>query len=140
VKSVEKTLAGFSEIEHTADWELAVWAPDLPALLEQAARGMYALSGIRLLSGPRQRRDLTLTFADPEGLLVSFLSELLWLGERDSLGFDVFGLELGSEQMHAHLEGAPIAARSKEIKAVTFHNLVVRRTARGLEVNLVFDV
>ena len=39
---------GYREIEHTADWELKVWAPDLRGLLEQAARGMYALSGIIL--------------------------------------------------------------------------------------------
>ena len=36
---------GFREHAHTADWELEVWAPDLPALLEQAAHGMYAISG-----------------------------------------------------------------------------------------------
>jgi len=137
---VDKTFAGFSEIEHTADWELAVWAPDLPALLEQAARGMYALSGTRLLSGPRQSTALTLPYTDPERLLVSFLSELLWLGERDGLGFDLFRLEFSDKQLQAHLEGAPIAARSKEIKAVTYHNLAVRETARGLETTIVFDV
>jgi SHS2 domain-containing protein len=137
---VEKTFAGFREIEHTADWELAVWAPDLAGLLEQAARGMSALSGTRLQPSPRQARAFTLPFTDPESLLVSFLSELLWLGEQDGLGFDVFTLELEAEQMHAHLEGAPIAARSKEIKAVTYHKLAVRRTGCGLEVNLVFDV
>jgi SHS2 domain-containing protein len=132
--------AGFREIEHTADWELHVWAPDLPALLEQAARGMYALSGIRLQPGPRQSFALTLSYTDSEGLLVRFLSELLWLGERDGLGFDVFALELTAGRLHARLEGAPFVARSKEIKAVTFHQLAVRRTARGLEVNIVFDV
>jgi SHS2 domain-containing protein len=132
--------AGFREIEHTADWELHVWAPDLTALLEQAARGMYALSGVSLQPGPRWLREITLPVADPEGLLVSFLSELLWLGEQDGLGFDVFALELTAGRLHARLEGAPFVARSKEIKAVTFHQLAVRRTARGLEVNIVFDV
>ena len=39
---------GFREHAHTADWELEVWAPDLPTLLEQAARGMYAISGVQL--------------------------------------------------------------------------------------------
>jgi SHS2 domain-containing protein len=40
-------VAGYREREHTADWELEVWAPDLPRLLEQAARGMYRLAGLR---------------------------------------------------------------------------------------------
>ena len=43
--------AGFREKEHTADWELDVWAPDLPALLDQAARGMYWLMGAQLEEG-----------------------------------------------------------------------------------------
>ena len=48
-----KQSSGFREKEHTADWELDVWAPDLPALLEQAARGMYWLMGARLEEGAR---------------------------------------------------------------------------------------
>ena len=44
-------MAGYRELEHTADWELEAWADDLPGLLEQAARGMYALSGVRLDGG-----------------------------------------------------------------------------------------
>jgi SHS2 domain-containing protein len=38
------------------------------------------------------------------------------------------------------MEGAPLKALSKAIKAVTWHNLKVEKTARGLEVEIVFDV
>ncbi len=62
--------SGYKEIEHTADWELEVWAPDLLGLLEQAARGMYALSGTCLAPGTRLRRSLSLPANDPESLLV----------------------------------------------------------------------
>ena len=64
--------AGFQEVEHTADWELHVWAPDLGALLEQAARGMYQLSGTRLAGAPRVRRNLEIQAVDAESLLVRF--------------------------------------------------------------------
>ena len=50
--------SGFREREHTADWELEVWAPDLPGLLVQAARGMYWLMGARLQEGVRLQRTL----------------------------------------------------------------------------------
>lgn len=132
--------AGYCEIEHTADWELFVWAPDLPALLEQAARGMYRLSGTRLYLAPRRSHEFDLPASDPERLLVAFLSELLWLVEQDGLGFDTFLLNLTDDGLHARLEGALVADQSKEIKAVTFHNLAIRQTAIGLEVNIVFDV
>ena len=139
-----RTLAGYREIEHTADWELELWAPDLAGLLEQAAQGMYALAGIRLADGPRCQQTLEIQASDAESLLVSFLSELLYLSEQ-GLAFDVFTLTLqqpsaGGWQLQASLEGAPLAAISKEIKAVTYHRLAIRQTQDGLAANLVLDV
>ena len=140
------TLTGYREQAHTADWELEVWAPDLPALLETAARGMYAISGTRLEAGPRQERIVTLSALDAESLLVQFLSELLWLGQQAGLAFDTFdqpsleGSPEGPLRLRASLQGAPIARLDKEIKAVTYHNLAVRCGKRGLEVNIVLDV
>jgi len=135
-----KPSSGFQEIEHTADWELHVWAPDFLILLEQAARGMSALLEITLAETPRVERSFELSFFDQETLLVDFLSELLFYGEDQSIAFDNFDLELSAGNLYASLEGAAIRDQAKEIKAVTFHCLSVRPTAQGLEVNLVFDV
>jgi SHS2 domain-containing protein len=132
--------AGFREIAHTADWELQVWAPNLSSLLEQAARGMYVLAGTRLKTGPRLDRKIDLQTPDRESLLVEFLAELIYLGEVEGLGFDTFDLALENEALHAQLSGAPVESQIKEIKAVTYHNLAIRETERGLEANIVFDV
>jgi SHS2 domain-containing protein len=134
------TVAGFREVEHTADWELAVWAPDLAGLLEQAARGMLALAGVVLADGPRTERRVRIAAADPEGLLVGFLEELLYLGEADGLAFDRFDIQIFEGAVEARVEGAPIARQVREIKAVTWHNLAVREGPRGLETSLVLDV
>ena len=132
---------GFRELAHTADWELEVWAPDLATLLEQAARGMYALSGMRLLPGPPQERLIALHAADAEGLLVRFLTELLWVEQEEKLGFDQFAISVeGQCDLRAELSGSTIAKLDKEIKAVTYHNLAVQITSQGLRVNIVFDV
>ena len=132
---------GFREIAHTADWELEAWAPGLTGLLETAARGMYAMSGTRLQAGERQTRALDLHALDAESLLVRFLTELLWLGQQEGLAFDAFWLSLQPGWvLHAELGGASIASQEKDIKAVTYHNLVIRRIPKGLAVNIVFDV
>jgi len=131
---------GYREIEHTADWELEVWAPDLSGLLEQAARGMYALSGVCLERSPHEQRELALQANDPEGLLVVFLGELLHFIEQDNLAFDQFQIELDDYNLHAQLSGSQAQRMEKEIKAVTYHNLQVCQTANGLHVNIVFDV
>ena len=138
--SLMEPLAGYYEIEHTADWALTVFAPDLPGLLEQAARGMSTLSGTTLQPGPRGVRDLSVIGYDPEHLLVKFLTEILYFGEEESLGFDRFNLILNDLTLTAYLIGAPIAAQQKEIKAVTYHNLHIHPTERGLEATIVFDV
>jgi SHS2 domain-containing protein len=132
--------AGFREKEHTADWELDVWAPDLPALLEQAARGMYWLMGARLEDGVRAQRSVQFSGVDDETRLVGFLQELLYLTGSEGLAFDRFEVTLEAEGGRAVLGGAPLVQLAKEIKAVTYHNLAVRKTSAGLEATLVFDV
>ena len=132
--------AGFFEREHTADWELEVWAPDFPGLLAQAARGMYSISGIRLKEESRQEREILLSALDRESMLVRFLAELLNLGEQEHLGFDVYQFALEGDWLSVGMEGAPITSQDKEIKAVTYHNLCIREINEGLVVNIVFDV
>jgi SHS2 domain-containing protein len=131
---------GFQEVSHTADWELNVWAPDLVTLLEQAARGMYHLCGIELTTTPRLTRRIKLPFHDHEMLLIDFLTELLFLVETQGSAFDEFELEITGNQLIATLTGAEIESISKEIKAVTYHNLAIQETTRGLEASIVFDV
>jgi SHS2 domain-containing protein len=132
--------AGFREVEHTADWALEVWGPDLETILVQAAQGMYQLSGMELQDDPPMARYLEIEGVDAESLLVSFLTELLFFGEDEGLGFEVFEISLEENKLMAELEGAPISRLQKEIKAVTYHNLNVEQGSQGLEVTIVFDV
>lgn len=139
-------LSGFEEIDHTADWEIQVWGPDLPALLEQAARGMYSLAGLSAGSGPRCTRGLQIRSSDPEGLLVNFLAELLYLEAAEGLVVDQFELEVvepdqaNGYHLSANLLVALAAVAGKDIKAVTYHKMNIVQGSRGLEVRIVFDV
>ena len=133
--------AGYREIEHTADWQLEAWAPNLAGLLEQCARGMQALSGVRLdMQAQPNGRTLELAAADPESLLVNFLSELLYISEQEGSGVERFDLHLQGLNLHARLRTRPLIGLSKEIKAVTYHNLEVASTPEGLRTQVVFDV
>lgn len=132
--------SGYLEVEHTADWELDVWAPDLEGLFKEAARGMNHLAGIVLEDGPREIRKIYLDEPDPESLIVTFLSELLYRSEMERLAFDVFKFEKSGDSFSVVVEGAPIHSIQKEIKAVTYHNMKVKQSKRGLEVRIIFDV
>ena len=124
---------------------MRVWAADLTHLFVETARGMNALTGVKLAEKPRVRRTYTASAPDAESLLVSFLSELVYFAEQDRLAFDQFDLSLKLEDgqpylLSATLRGAPILSLDKAIKAVTYHNLQIQQTARGVEVEIVFDV
>ena len=132
--------AGYIEIEHTADWELKVWGLELSDLFEQAALGMYALAGLVLQSKPRLSRSIEMQNVDSESLLVDFLSELLYFSEVEEIGFDSFDIRIIGCVLNAKLHGAPLDTISREIKAVTYHNLAINEGESGLEVSIVFDV
>ncbi|TDA63280.1 MAG: archease [Chloroflexi bacterium] len=132
--------SGYKEIQHTADWALQVWAPDLTGLMQQAALGMIALMGARLRHDRRLERTIMVSADDNESLLVAFLNSILYEMELDSVGFDRFELKLDGLKLHARLAGAPLLELQKSIKAVTFHNLEIRPVEAGLETTIVFDV
>jgi SHS2 domain-containing protein len=127
-------------VEHTADWGLEVWAPDLPSLMEEAARGMFELMGVVVSEESRCHRQLEIGADDREQLLVSFLEELLFIAEAEDLAFDGFLLKLVDTNLLARLEGGFIVSRTKEIKAVTYHNLEISESKRGLKTSIIFDV
>lgn len=135
-----KSHLGFREIAHTADWELEVWAPDLGTLLVQAALGMYHLAEVILSPHPRLHRTFEISFKEPETLLIDFLTELIFLTESEGLAFDKYELQLEGYQLIALVSGAELESISKEIKAATYHNLIIKESERGLITNIVFDV
>jgi len=130
----------FEELPHTADWALRVWAASLPALFAEAAHGMNTLSGVQLAPNPRLSHSFVAEAPDVESLLVQFLSELVYLVEQEHQGFDAFEISLVGLELKAIMSGAPLLSLNKSIKAVTYHNLQIRQTDGGFEVEIVFDV
>lgn len=133
-------MQGFHEIAHTADWALRVWAPDLSGLLVEAACGMTALMDIEFNGTQLVQRSIELFAEDAESLLVAFLSELLFIGESEGIGFSQAQLSIHGCQLNGELVLQQIKSQSKEIKAVTYHNLAIHETENGLETVIVFDV
>ncbi|MEW6094606.1 MAG: archease [Chloroflexota bacterium] len=138
----------YEEVQHTADWSLRVWAANMNELFAEAARGMNALTGARpvldvaegQVPGPVTHRAFEAAAPDPESLLVSFLSELVFAAEHEHLVFENFEVEVDGQTLKVEMDGALLASVNKTIKAVTYHNLHIQRTERGYEVEIVFDV
>ncbi len=134
-------MSPYREVEHTADWSLRVWAPNLAALFVDAAEGMYALAGAQAAPGAGESQAVECRAEDYETLLVGWLQEWLYRTEMHGQVFEAFQVDrLTPTELSGSAVGRPAGHLDKLIKAVTYHNLKIEATAEGFETTLVFDV
>jgi len=132
-------LIGFTEIAHTADLALKVWAPDIAGLLKISARGMYALMGVEIEPDEEDIRELLIAQDDIESMLVDYLNELLYYCEN-GIAYDLISCALDEKGLVVRLKGSKLITIARMIKAATFHRLAIQRTDSGLATDIVFDV
>jgi SHS2 domain-containing protein len=131
----------FEEVEHTADIAIRVWGRDLAQLFANAAYGMACQLADVATVERTVEHEIQLEDWDAETLLVSWLDEFLYANERDGLVFTDFDmLEVSPTRLRAVVRGGPAPVRWYSIKAVTFNDLRIVRTAEGYETTIVFDV
>ena len=143
-------MARYEIIPHTADIGLRVFGRDLKELFSNAARGMSSLV-IGELSDltPREEMKVKVSGLSAEELLVSWLSELLYkLTEERWLGIEFDLSFLGERESKFFLTAAVKGQKidynktplKREIKAVTYHNLTIKKTSGGYSAEIIFDV
>ena len=131
----------WQELDHTADLALHVWGRDLTDLFVTAATGMFSLVAAADPGGASVRFELHLAAVDAESLLVDWLNELLYLCEtQDFVGTEFEFATLTPTELHAEVAGLPVGERRADIKAATYHMLVVMAAGAGYETEVVFDV
>ena len=133
---------GFEEVEHTADHAMRIFGENLKELFVSAAEGMSSLM-VADMSGiaGEIEKTIELEAIDPESLLVEWLSELAYWAEAEMLIFKTFRIKhLTENHLVASVTGGKISALEKLIKAVTYHNLKIKKNQQGLGVTIVFDV
>ena len=137
-------------IEHTADLGLRVFADNAKDLYVNAAKGMFTIIAGRKMRAKRTARikkikfKLDLVARNREELLVVWLSELLSLFDIHDLIFIRFKINrLTAKQIKALAWAEPINkqtyTRKTEIKAVTYHQLKIKRAAGEFVAEIIFD-
>ena len=133
---------GFEEVEHTADKALRIVGINLKELMISAAQGMTQLMvGDLSKISNKIKKSIEMQAVDAESLLVEWLSELAYWAETEMLVFKKFEVtDITATRLEATVWGATVSELEKHIKAVTYHNLEIRQTPKGLEATVVFDV
>ena len=128
-------------LEHTADIGVEATAPDIPTLFSEAVRGLAAILLDAEPPAPFDRVGASAEADDTATLLAEVLQEALWRFE--SSGWLPVDAELEVSATTAAgtfgvVSDATIGGPA--IKAVTYHQLAVERTADGWRATVFFDV
>jgi len=135
-------------IDHTADIGIKAKGVTLEELFTNAAYGMFDLMVLRPKkpdSAGVLHKNITINSVDKEHLLVKWLQELLYLFDRDGiipLSYKFISLndtELGSNVEVYKIESETIQLKH-QIKAVTHHDIKIKKADGLFEVTVIFDV
>ncbi len=135
----------FEVLDHTADIGLIVYGKDLETLFENAGKGFFHLITDLRKVKRRVEREVEISGKNLERLMVDWLSELLYLHDVENLLFKGFKVESVSEgQLRARVKGEPfqegIHRIKTEVKAVTYHQIQVRKEDGGWRAQVIIDL
>jgi len=132
-------------IDHTADLGIIVKGADLKDLFIRAAYAMMDLMVEGDIGEKGVRRELAIQGDDLPDLMVRWLGEVLYLFEAENLLVAKIEITSLSER---RLESALTLVHfrrghhqiTREIKAVTYHQISVERKDGGWEARIIFDI
>ena len=132
-------------IDHTADFGLHVFGADPPDLFANAARAMFELITEPQTVNTDQSLTVTVEGVDWPDLMVNWLRELLYLWTGKELLVGAIDIQQVSDKKITAIITAdrfdpkrhPVQT---EIKAVTYHQIQVKRKSTGWEAKIIFDV
>ncbi len=135
----------YETFPHTADLGLRVRAENLEALFSEAALGLLAMMVANPDSvQPVEEVSVNIAADDVDLQLFDWLSELLFQFDTQRMLFCEFDVRIDAGALSAVCRGEPMdPARHRmdhEVKAVTYHHLIVERTADGWLAEVIVDI
>ncbi len=128
-------------LEHTADIKLKARASDLPGLFLACLEGMLKGAGYKTKGRRVFKKEFSLRSFSTEGLLVSFLEEVLFLAETEKIVYyQADFLEFHEKELTCIMKGKELERMGVHIKAVTWHDLKIQKRHNLWEVIITFDI
>jgi SHS2 domain-containing protein len=135
----------YETFDHTADLGLRVRAADLNTLFAEAGLALEStlvedLGPVR----PVRSLEIRLPADDLEYLLFDWLKALLYHFDVDKLLFSRFDVKVSDAGLEATAWGEPMDDQrhelAHEVKAITYHELKVEKTADGWLAEVIVDI
>lgn len=137
--------ARYRLLEHPSDLGIEAEGASLAEVFATAAEALTDIIADVSQSGESVCRKVTVRASDYEQLLVRWLSEVLWL--YDGGGFIASSFDIDRilpTELSATLRGELFDSRKHtgrlDVKAVTYHQVSVRKTDDGARVRVYLDI
>ena len=136
----------YSCLDHTADMAIEVYGKDLKSLFQNSAIALFDVMASSLETAHRsepQEFKIRVEAVNQEELLVRWLGELLSLSDWKRIVFQEFGVqELSERSIRALARGKPRRDYKilTEIKAVTYHELKIKKENGRYTAQIILDV
>ncbi|MCX5796370.1 MAG: archease [Elusimicrobia bacterium] len=135
--------AGFRILPHTSEMGLEVTAPDWASFYRCAAEGLLAIYGLRPGKHGTAEVDRSFAAETPEDIVVSWLTELIFLiGTEKLVPAKIEVLKAGPQDLRVVIKGnrGNDISLAREIKAVTYHGLEVESGRSGMKARIILDL
>ncbi|HVP78801.1 MAG TPA: archease [Thermodesulfobacteriota bacterium] len=135
----------FEILDHTADIGIVVHGENLKTLFENAGEAFFHLITDLRKVRRRVERRVNIGGESLDRLMVDWLSELLYLHDVENLLFKGFDVDsVGQEGLKATVKGESfregVHVIKTEVKAVTYHQIEVRRENGGWRAQVILDL
>lgn len=139
----------YEYLDHTADIKFLAYGKTLEEVFENSALAMFNVITDTKKVSVKNSRKIFLKSSDLESLLVDWLSELLYIFEVDEIVFrecrvEDIREENGEYSITSQALGEKYYPESHvfetEIKAVTYNQLEIVKTADGWKAQIVVDI
>lgn len=132
-------------INHTADVGIKVWGESLESLFENAAYSMFDILTELDKVKVKESLGVEIEGKSTDELLADWLRNLLYKLNGEGYLLREFNIEeISKKGLKAKVRGEKLNLSrhtlKTEIKAVTYHQLEVKKTAKGWEAQIIFDV
>jgi SHS2 domain-containing protein len=132
-------------IEHTADCGMRVFGSDITDLYKNAAFAMYDVMVETEKKAPDFTETIEVEGYDRPDLLINWLRELIYywhVKERILVSVDIRFISEQRIEAEAGFIGfdPETSVLKTELKAVTYHQVDVKKKPRGFEATVIFDV
>lgn len=136
---------GFTILDHPSDIGIKARGATLAEAFRQATIGLMSIILDLDSVEVREHRSIKVIASDAEQLLVKWLSEILYFYDgQQFITRDVTINNFTPTRLDATVGGEPLSAekhRTKlDVKAVTYHQLVVQQNEEGGLIRVFFDI